>query len=91
MRPEDDSQWHLDKRVPITIILALLIQTASTVWWAAGVSARVDILERERPTTIAALQRLDSSREDMNLRLTRIQDSVDALLEIARRRDKPIP
>ena len=37
-----DSQWHLDKRVPIALILALVLQSTTAVWWAAGLTSRVD-------------------------------------------------
>jgi hypothetical protein len=46
--------WHLDKRVPIALILALVMQTAGMVWWAAGLTHRVDQHARE----IAALASL---------------------------------
>lgn len=34
--------WHLDKRVPVALIFAIIIQTATAVWWVSGVSHRVD-------------------------------------------------
>lgn len=40
-------QWHLDKRVPITLIFAIFIQTASAFWWASQMESRVEVLERE--------------------------------------------
>jgi len=43
---EEDSQWHLDKRVPVAIIFALLMQTIGAFWWAATITERVAHLER---------------------------------------------
>jgi len=40
-----DKQWHLDKRVPVALIIVIFIQTVSIVWWAATLSARVGYLE----------------------------------------------
>lgn len=47
----DREPWHLDKRVPIALILAIVLQTGGFIWWAAGLSHRVDQHTRE----IAAL------------------------------------
>ncbi len=35
-------QWHLDKRVPLSIIGAIMLQTCTIVWWAAGIDARLN-------------------------------------------------
>lgn len=40
-------RWHVDKKVPIALIIALTAQTACAVWWASGINARVDSLERQ--------------------------------------------
>ena len=42
MTEREHEPWHLDKRVPLALILALLVQTAGMVWWAATLSSRVD-------------------------------------------------
>jgi hypothetical protein len=34
--------WHLDRRLPVALIVALLAQASSTLWWASGFSARTD-------------------------------------------------
>ena len=47
--PEGDNGfgWHLDKRVPIALIAALVMQTVGTVWWASGLNTRVAQLEQQ--------------------------------------------
>ena len=55
-----DSSWHLDKRVNISVMLVLLMQIATFIWWAAQTveqfvapprAARPDLGERvERGT-----------------------------------------
>ena len=42
-----DSQWHLDKKVPIAVIVTILLQTGAIIWWAAGASERLTALERQ--------------------------------------------
>ena len=44
--------WHLDKKVPIALIVTLAIQTAGMIWWAASLSFRVD----EQSRRVVALE-----------------------------------
>lgn len=37
--------WHLDKRVPVALIFAILLQTGAGFWWAASINERVNNLE----------------------------------------------
>lgn len=72
-----DNAWHLDKRVPIALILALLLQTASGVWWGARIDARV-----------AALEATDLSRASSNERLARVEENLKAQSETLVRIDR---
>jgi hypothetical protein len=38
----DEGTWKLDRHIPIAVIFAMLVQTGGAVWWAAGISSRVD-------------------------------------------------
>ena len=42
---EPDTRWHLDKRVPIGLIGAVLVQTISFVWFMSKIDSRVSSLE----------------------------------------------
>ena len=37
-----EDSWHLDKKVPIVFICALLFQTGSFIWWASSMNTRVE-------------------------------------------------
>lgn len=39
------ASWHLDRRVPIALILVLIGQTFGLGWWASSISSRVDQIE----------------------------------------------
>lgn len=49
-QPDSQWQWHLDKRVPIGIIAAIVFQTVAFValgsQWMAKMELRVDAVER---------------------------------------------
>lgn len=40
-----DNQWHLDKRVPVAIIFAIILQSIAAFWWAATMTEKVAALE----------------------------------------------
>jgi len=67
------SGWHLDKRVSISIIVALLLQTGGLIVWASKIDSRVAVLEK---TDAMALLERDANRA-MNVgqenRITRLE------------------
>jgi hypothetical protein len=44
---KNEYRWHLDRKVPLALIVAIAAQTSAVSWWAATLSARVDLLERQ--------------------------------------------
>lgn len=40
--------WHLDKRIPLALIGAILVQTGAAFWWASSINERVASLESWR-------------------------------------------
>lgn len=69
-RADDDKHWHLDKKVPLALILTIVIQTVGIVWWAATTSERVTTLER----------RVDATAPQGD-RLTRVEVKIEAVQE----------
>lgn len=47
MSTEDDkdNQWHLDKKVPLTLIFAMLVQAAMVIWAVADIKKDVEVLK----------------------------------------------
>ncbi|MBX3495910.1 MAG: hypothetical protein KF769_06690 [Parvibaculum sp.] len=41
----DEKHWHLDRRVPIAVILTLLLQSCAALVWAGSASERLSTLE----------------------------------------------
>jgi hypothetical protein len=48
--------WFLSKQIPITVIVALLIQTAGVVWWASSIDSKLKVQESwiQRNRNVAA-------------------------------------
>ena len=83
--PVKDQQWHLDKKVPISIILAMLGQFGGGLWFIARLDARIIALETAQVAQLERDNRQDSShntalgllREDMR----EINRKLDRLVE----------
>ena len=76
--------WHLDRRVPLALIVTLLLQTAGMVWWAANLSARVVELERKQAKMEARgdrITRLEANQVHISSTLTRIESKLDDKLD----------
>lgn len=37
--------WTVDKKIPLALIFAILLQTIAGVWWAATTTARLSVVE----------------------------------------------
>lgn len=59
----DEQHWHLDKRVPLALIVAIIIQSLGAVWWAGQMDERV-----------AHLEALNVKNGNVEARLVRIEE-----------------
>lgn len=88
MTDETESGWHLDKRVPIALIVMIFVQTSGMIWWAATTSARVDELEKHFRSASMTLHELElelnaQGREDVKVaqQLANTAKALDRLAE----------
>ena len=65
-----NSHWTLDKRVPIAIIIALLVQGAGIAWWAATMEGRIS----EAQKAITRLDARDQEMRESRDRLIRLEE-----------------
>lgn len=70
--------WHLDRRVPVAIILAIALQTAGAVFWFGQLSTRVDTIENwisDNRRIDARLSVLEANTTEIRRILERIETS----------------
>lgn len=78
---EEKSQWHIGKEIPITLIIAIFIQTLAAIWWAASFTAKIDNMINDMASLKADNYRKSDSIKDMAIIDYKIYD-------ISRRLDK---
>jgi len=98
--PIPEEKWHLDKRVNLALVVAILLQTGGVVWWVAGQNVRmqslslaVERLDRQVDTNrnVLQLQAVQSGRIEEQIVGLR-EDVTSLILTIQRRqpnRDDP--
>lgn len=77
-------QWHLDKKVPIALIIALAVQTFTFGWWAATQDARILSLERDNGRLEKRVEAQDAAGRDAAGRLIRVEEKASSILELVR-------
>lgn len=55
---EYESAWHLDRKVPIALIVTIVLQTVGIIWFAANLFYRVDALEKHQIASSPQAERL---------------------------------
>lgn len=85
--PKDDvdltGYWHLDKRVPIALLVAIILQTSGAIWWAATIQGRVDRLDEivgVRATDGDRLIALEIRLESVQRQIMTVDAKVDTIL-----------
>lgn len=81
--------WHLDKKVPLTIIVTVLGAIMSGVWFAGLAIHRLDVLEKSDALNAVRIDAAASSQQITRERLARIEqlstDNQDILRRIFER------
>lgn len=65
----NEKKWHVDKTIPIAIILSIFAQTAGAVWWASKVNSTVN----SNTSRIAKLEIAMEANQQITERLVRVE------------------
>ena len=78
---QDRDHWHLDKKVPITIIFALLAQGAAGLWFVSKLESRIYALESKELSQRDRDDRQDNAVRDAMAGVARQLERMDAKLD----------
>ncbi len=70
-------QWHLDKRIPIALVVAIIVQTASIMFWVGSIDTRVAMLEGAQAANTDVRERVIRIEEQ----LKHIREGIDRLAD----------
>lgn len=84
--------WHLDKKVPLSIIMALLVQTAVLIMWGTKLDSRVAIVEQSINSHTLTIETMKQTQNQISVGLARIEErqiiSGEVVKEIRARLDE---
>ena len=78
-------QWHLDKKVPIGLIVAIVFQTCSFIWWTSELNSTIKDHERRLLIAEAFENRIDGDTKTISERLGRLEERSTSTLSSIQR------
>ena len=72
------NEWHLNKGVTVSVVALLVVNIASSIFWAATLTADVDTL-KQRPNLTERVVKLESLTGEHGRLLSRIDLTLDKL------------
>lgn len=77
-------EWHLDRRVTLALIVALLANAGATIWWASKIEQRVTVIEAQGQRPFQNTERIVRVEEQIDnavRSLVRIEQKLDRVIE----------
>lgn len=84
MRRQTDEPWHLDKKVPIALIFAILIQTVAAAAYIIRMDGRIETLERQSQVFENWRDGTQGKLDSINVTLGRVDERMQAQQDILR-------
>jgi septal ring factor EnvC (AmiA/AmiB activator) len=71
-----EGQWHLDKKVTLGLIVAIMMNAFSSIWWAASLDSAVRGHDRRLDQNDFNINALTSQQSEYKESLARIQEGL---------------
>ena len=81
--------FRLDKRIPVALVVAFILQTGGALFWAGSAAQRIAEVEKQTQANAGAVERvvrLEEQVSAMHEQLSRIENKIDQLGEPGRRK-----
>ncbi len=78
----DKPAWHLDRKIPIGIIITILFQAAGGLWFLSKLDSRLDVLEKQDAENVQvnkAFFALEANMRTTQDSQARIEKSLDKM------------
>jgi hypothetical protein len=80
-----DESWHLNKSVPLSIIVGVIAQTVTLVWFIAGLDASIDQNSRDLVRHETRIEALEASAQSQAVSLARMDENIMAIRQMLER------
>jgi homoserine kinase len=76
---DKDTDWHLSKTVPVTLVVAIICQTVALVWYVSSLDNSVKNNAREILRHEVRIDTLDKVVQSQALTLARIDENIKSI------------
>ncbi len=76
---DKDTDWHLSKTVPVTLVIAIICQTVALVWYVSSLDNSVKNNAREILRHEVRIDTLDKVVQSQALTLARIDENIKSI------------
>ena len=83
-----DESWHLDKKVPVAIIVVLVGQFLLGLWFIAKLDSKVEEQSSRLAKTEAQISVIDREAREFGNRIVRIEEKTSSMLTILQRLER---
>ena len=77
--------WHLSKSVPVTLIVAIVLQTISLVWYVSSLDSSVKSNARDLVRQETRINKLEKTVQMQAVSLGRIDENIKAISNLVER------
>ena len=77
--------WHLSKSVPVSLIIAIVLQTISLVWYVSSLDSAVKNNSRDLVRQETRINTLEKTVQSQAVSLGRIDENIKAIRNLVER------
>jgi len=82
MSQQQDNNWHLDRKVTLSIMVAILLNAGASIWWGASLNTMVMRHEMMITENKSEIRKTRDYQYKVGARLAKIETSLVFLKEI---------
>jgi hypothetical protein len=75
-------QWHLDRRIPLALIVTMMIQFGGGIWWLSQIQFRVEQQGQAIEALESSVRASSTNSNTLDNRITRIEEKLSGQTEI---------
>jgi Tfp pilus assembly protein PilO len=71
--------WHLDRRVPVALILTMVLQIAGFAWAVSAINSQVQTNTRDIEKNTVVIEQIRNASQTQAIQLGRIEENITGL------------
>lgn len=85
----EDTQWHLSRSIPLTLIFAIICQTVALIWFVASLRGDIDNASRELIRQDTRISSLEQVVQNQAVTMGRMDENIKAIRDAVERMSRP--